>query len=195
MCLYMSVPKWLSFQNFLKAINESINHTIDVTLMFIYFKCLNNNNNNKNNNNVHIITINEHKNCDNNNNNSKQQQNKYLKIKSPTTTTIKSNMNKNHKIDFNVKFHQKINQIEKFSLHKTCSEFPQAESILTIQQQLQQQQYQSHLQQNQHLHEQHLQQHYHQHHLHLQQHLYQQYLCHNEQTLLMEKFKTFPLHI
>ncbi|XP_075166848.1 uncharacterized protein LOC142238970 [Haematobia irritans] len=41
MCLYMSVPQWLNLQNFLKAVNASINHTIDVTFMLIYFKCFN----------------------------------------------------------------------------------------------------------------------------------------------------------
>ncbi|XP_073812338.1 uncharacterized protein [Musca autumnalis] len=40
MCLYMSVPQWWNLQKFARVLNERINHTIDVTFLFIYFKCL-----------------------------------------------------------------------------------------------------------------------------------------------------------
>lgn len=161
MCLYMSVPKWLNLQKFLKAINESINHTIDVTFMFIYFKCLNNS---STKNQQHPAT-------------------KTLAKQIVATQTI--NLDKNHKIDFNVNNFKKINTFEKFTLHKTCSEIGQTERIITTQQQQQHNNYnllqlnpqQQHLPQQQ------------------QQHLHHQSLCNTEQLLLMDKFKTFPLHI
>lgn len=73
MCLYTNVPQWLNLQNFLKAINESINHTIDVTFMFIYLKCLNNKPEmetekttiltNHDANNKHILNMNNNTKC------------------------------------------------------------------------------------------------------------------------------------
>ncbi|XP_037819935.1 myb-like protein AA [Lucilia sericata] len=162
MCLYMNVPQWLNFQNFLKAINESINHTIDVTFMFIYFKCLNHtNNNNSSNNNI--------------SSNNKQQHN----VKKTQIIATNVNLDKNHKIDFNVNL-KTINTIEKFTLHKNASsEIAQTEILKTINLTKQQQQQHPQYQQTQQQ----------------QQQFYQHYLYNNDQLLLLDKFKTFPLHI
>lgn len=178
MCLYMSVPQWLNLQNFLKAINQSVNHTIDVTVMFIYLKCLNSSSTSSS-----TTSNNSHKgnNINNNNNNNKVKNQSYPFIKTVTTTNntsaivLSTNLDKNHEIDFNANITQiNIENLRHLKTNECCC---LKENIFIKQQQ----------------------QKHHQHHHHHEHFNY----CHGksihgnsvDQLQMLDKLKTFPLHI